>query len=56
MTLTDQFVNKFILKLIHLLSFCCKQNEQNGAVHEHRIHDEGIWRVYVWLLYPPQRS
>ena len=38
MTLTDQSVNRFILKIIHLLSFCCKQKEQNGAVHERRIN------------------
>ena len=40
MTLTDQFVNKFILKIIHLLSFCSKQKEQNGAVQERHIYDE----------------
>ena len=50
MTLTDKFVNKFILKIIHLLSFCCKQKEQNGAVYERRIHGEGIWGFYVWLF------
>ena len=36
MTLTDQFMIKFNLKIIHLLSFCFKQKKQNGAVHEHQ--------------------